>query len=110
MGVYTKLIKKIAAVTAATVVSAAVLPLWQVSVPVWAGQEVIQEDREASELTLESVRSEAAASYSGTEKMGFDLELAGHSFTGAAGLDYSQDTADRNTLRAAPGRSRTCAG
>ena len=99
MGVYTKLIKKIAAVTAATVVSAAVLPLWQVSVPVWAGQEVIQEDREASELTLESVRSEAAASYSGTEKMGFDLELAGHSFTGAAGLDYSQDTADRKYMQ-----------
>ena len=69
MGVYTKLIKKIAAVTAATVVSAAVLPLWQVSVPVWAGQEVIQEDREASELTLESVRSEAAASYSGRDSI-----------------------------------------
>ena len=78
MGFYAKLGKKIAALTAAVVVSAAVLPSWQVSVPVWAGQEVIQEDREASELTLESVRSEAAASYSGTEKMGFDLDVADH--------------------------------
>lgn len=47
------------------------------------------------EITLKSVREEAAASYAAAEKMGFDLDLSNQSFDGSGGLDYSSDEQGR---------------
>ncbi len=49
------------------------------------------------EVTLQSVREEAAASYAGSEKKGFDIDFD-TPFAGS-GLDYSEDTADRHYIQ-----------
>ena len=90
-----KLRKKIFSfVLAASMLTANVLP-GQISMDVWAEEEA--GSSETDEVTLQSVRDEAKASYENGEKLGFDIDFD-EPFTGS-GLDYSVDTADRQYMQ-----------
>lgn len=82
---------------AASVLTANALP-GQMSVTVKAAAES-ETGETAEEVTLQSVRDEAKAAYE-ADKLGMDLDLSNQSFSGAGGLDYSSDTAERAYMQA----------
>ena len=79
---------------AASVLAVNVLPA-QMSKVVCAAEET--GSSEAAEITLQSVRDEAQASYESDQKLGFDIEFD-EPFTGS-GMDYSEDTTDRQYMQ-----------
>lgn len=81
-------------VLAAIMLAANVLP-GQMSVAVWAAEET--GNSEAAEVTLESVRAEARASYESDQKLGFDIDFD-EPFAGS-GLDYSVDADGRHYMQ-----------
>lgn len=90
-----KLRKKIFSfVLAVSMLTANVLP-GQISMAVLAAEEA--GSSEVSEITLQSVRDEAKASYESGQKLGFDIDFD-EPFTGS-GLDYSTDAADRHYMQ-----------
>lgn len=69
----------------------------------WVGNadvkaSVIEQGKE-QEVTLQSVREAAAASYAGDTKTGFDIDLK-QTFSGSGGLDYSSDANGRSYMEA----------
>lgn len=78
-------------VLAASMLTANVLPGQMITAKATEGTDV---GDAAEEITLQSVRDEAAASYA-ADKMGFDLDLSSQSFSGSDGLDYSSDAQGR---------------
>lgn len=64
------------------------------------GKAAVLGQEEAQEITLQSVREAAEASYAGDKKMGFDLDLK-QTFSGSGdGLDYSTDANGRSYMEA----------
>lgn len=80
---------------------AAALFVWQAPLNVNAADRAVSDRanealEEEQGITLEAVRNEAAESYAGSEKTGFDIDFD-QDFSGS-GLDYSTDTADRHYM------------
>ena len=78
-------------VLAVFMLTANVLPGQMITVKATEGTDA---GEGAEEISLQSVREEAAASYA-ADKMGFDLDLSSQSFSGSDGLDYSSDAQGR---------------
>lgn len=80
---------------------AAALFVWQAPLNVNAADRAVSDGANKAlegeqEITLASVRNEAAESYAASEKAGFDIDFE-QDFSGS-GLDYSTDTADRHYM------------